>query len=205
MGKIKVNVAKWGTKMYESTLGCIKTIDCDHAETRGTYWYTPQSNSNGTFAGWKKTAGNASKPSSDSFKAVEIRYKNTNIAIIVGDSESETTFNDSCNQCCGDAAADMSSNAMPVFALEASICVNAAGNRVVSEAYPAGTIKVVNSFSGAPHTTAPSANYASAANFVTWANTNWSSMGTWANDAVNGIINLTLANGITSAGFTIYV
>lgn len=202
MGNIKIKVAKWGLKTYEGILGCVKTIDCSFVTTKGTFWYTPQSNSDGTFAGWKRTS---TKPSSDSFKVVEARYKNTYIAIIVGDSETEETFNNNCNQCCGDAAGDMSSALMPVFALEASICANAAGNRIISKAYPSGAIKVVNSFNNAPHTTAPSPSYVSAAAFVTWANSNWSSMGTWTNDAVNGIINLTLANGITSAGFTIYV
>lgn len=204
MGNLKIKVAKWGTKTYEGSFGCIKSIDCSFAETKGAFWYTPKSNADGTFAGWKKTAYNASKPSTDSFKVVEVRYKNTNIAVIVADNETEETFNNNCNQCCGDAPVDMSANSMPVFTLEAAICPNAAGNRVVSEAYHSGTIKVVNSFSGAPHATPPIASYASAAAFVTWANTNWSSMGTWVNDSGNSIINLTLANGITSAGFTIY-
>ena len=204
MGSLKIKVAKWGLKTYERSFGCVKSIDCSFATTKGAFWYTPQSNSDGSFAEWKRTPLPANKPTTDSFKVVEVRYKNTNIAVIMGDNDTEETFNNNCNQCCGDAPVDMSAAVMPVFALEANICANAAGNRIVSEAYPSGAIKVVNSFSGAPHATAPSASYASAAAFVTWANSNWSSMGTWTNDSGNSIINLTLANGITSAGFTIY-
>lgn len=203
MAQIKVKVVKWGTTLYPT--GCVKSIECTEATTNRHVWYTPQSNAQGVFIGYKETSGSLSKPTADSFKVVEMRVNNTNIAVVVADSETDATFNANCNICCGDAPVDMSTNAVPLFALEAQICPNAAGNKVVSRAYPlSGAIKVLASFSGAPPATAPLASYANAAAFVTWANTNWSAMGTWSNDAVNSIISCTLGAGVTSAGFLVY-
>lgn len=205
MALIKLKLVKIGTDFFPA--GCTKQIECSELTPTGHFWYTPSSSTNGVFNGYKKTAGTATKPNialSDSFKVVEARWNNTNISIVVADAETDKTLSDNCNVCCGDTPTDMSGNTIPAFALEATICPNAAGNRIISEAYPSGTIKVAASFNGAPASPAPSSSYASAAAFVTWANSNWSAYATWANDSVNGIINATLANGVTTGGVNIY-
>ena len=84
-----------------------------------------------------------------------------------------------------------------------SPCVDDAGARKIAIPYRDGAALVVAAtFNGVNATPAPSANYASGAAFATWATTNWSAYGTWADDATNKIITFTPVVGVTSAGIT---
>lgn len=201
--KISVQVRKFNHVTF--AVACKKEMCCDFDLIKQV-WSTPIINSSGVVTGYAEiTAGadNTGKPGTDSVKIAKVNACGDIIEVVLGDSESAASLKAACNVCCGDPEVVFSAT-IPAVRSEVTPCVDAAGARKVSIPYRDGAALVVAAtFNQVAATPSPSASYASGAAFVTWATTNWSAYGTWADDATNKVVTLTCAVGVTSVGITI--
>lgn len=209
MGKISVKVVKLGHLSYPT--GCMKNICCDQT-VGGTFWRAPVLNIDGSIAYYSMTPilnddGTELPPTTDSYKVVEVNACGVLATVAIDNAQTSAILATACNICCGDAPVDLDVT-IPSPIIEVRPCADAAGDRKVSVAYPAGaSLALSGTFDGVAGTPAASGGnpHASGAAILIWLNANWSAYGTWSHDAVNKIITLTLDVSVTSAGLQIVV
>lgn len=201
--KISVQVRKFNHVTF--AVACKKEICCDFVLIKQV-WSTPIINASGNVTGYAEITAGADatgKPGTDSVKIAKVNSCGNIVEVVLLETESVATLKAACNVCCGDPEV-VFSGTIPAVKSEVTPCVDSAGARKISIPYRDGaTLVVAATINQAAATPSPSANYASGAAFVTWATTNWSAYGTWADDATNKVITLTCAVGTTSAGITI--
>lgn len=201
--KISVPVRKFNHTIF--AVACKKEICCDFTLVKQV-WSTPVINASGILVSYNEITAGADatgKPTTDSVKIAKVQSCGDIVEVVLADTESVASLKAACNICCGEEEVVFAAT-IPAVISEVTPCVNASGNRVVSIPYRDGNALVVAAtFEQVAATPSPSASYASGAAFVTWATTNWSAYGTWADDATNKVVTLTLATGVDSAGVTI--
>lgn len=201
--KISVQVRKFNHVTF--TAACKKEICCEFVLIKQV-WSTPIINASGTVTGYEEITAGADatgKPGTDSVKIAKVNSCGDIVEVVLADTESVASLKTACNVCCGDPEVVFSAT-IPAVRSEVTPCVDDAGARKISIPYRDGAALVVAAtFNGVNATPLPLANYATGAAFVTWATTNWSAYGTWADDATNKVVTLTCAVGTTSAGITI--
>lgn len=201
--KILVPVRKFNHVIFPAA--CQREICCDFTLVKQV-WSTPVINASGVVFSYNEIAAGATatgKPTTDSVKIAKINSCGNVVEVVLADTEDVNSLKTACDVCCGDPAVVFSAT-IPAVRTEDTPCVNSAGNRVESIPYRDGaTLVVAATFNQVAATPVPSANYASGAAFVAWANTNWSAYGVWVDDATNKIVTLTLATAVNSVGITI--
>ena len=201
--KISVPVRKFNHVPF--AVACKKEICCDFQLVKQV-WSTPVINTAGVVISYNEiTAGadGTGKPTTDSVKIAKVNSCGDIVEVVLADTESVLDLKAACNICCGDPEVVFAAT-IPAVISEVTPCINASGARVVSIPYRDGnTLVVAATFEQVAATPSPSASYASGAAIATWANTNWSAYGVWADDATNKVLTLTLATGVDSAGITI--
>lgn len=194
-----------------------REVDCDHLKTRGVHYLVPNV-VNGVVESYyarldKPNSGfltdSAGNPViNDAIKCLEIwdNRDNSTTYIMLTSGQTENTFTEFCNQCCG-AGNDFSVDpaTIPVPIIENTVCpVPASGSQTYTfkstpPANPFSSNVTLNNFhfnGGQPPAVAlTTGGYASLAAFVTWANTNLGAMGTWS---VNGSGQLQLVSTTVS-------
>lgn len=201
--KISVQVRKFNHVIF--AVACKKEICCDFVLIKQV-WSTPVINAAGAVVSYSEITAGADatgKPGLDSVKIAKVNSCGDIVEVVLGDTESVATLKAACNVCCSDPEVVFAAT-IPAVRSEVTPCVDSTGARKLTVPYRDGnTLVVAATFNGVNATPAPSASYASGAAFATWATTNWSAYGTWADDATNKIITFTPVVGITSVGLTI--
>jgi hypothetical protein len=183
MKNISVKVVQWNYITYPT--GCDKLINCDKLQIIGTFWRQPVLDVGGNVVGYNEIPASQPKPSTDSYKVVKAYSEIDLVTIIIDDAQTSQIVLDACAVCCGDAPIVFNTPVPPVFK-EQKPCTDANGNRVIVKTRPICNNGIVVTFTanGDNPTPDPQSSYATAQEFVTWANANWSAYGTW--ELVNG-------------------
>lgn len=198
--RIRVKVVKYN--QYEFPTGCVKDIQCP-VEAKGTYWFTPQYNADGSWASWLQTvATNNTPPTTDSTKIAKVYVGTDVIDIAIGDAETVTIVTDGCDLCCGGTPVDLSSRVVKTPIDEALPCTDANGDRVIYIAYPAaGPYIVAATFNGVNASPAPAASYANPTTLFTYIGTTMigtNAYGTATHNVADGVITFKLGPLYTS-------
>jgi len=174
--------------------GLQKAIPC-RSQVVGAYWKIPVTLGNRVVSYNELVATDATKPVPDAFKILRLKDAldaNTEYGIVIADADAVTTnsFVDNCNGCCG-ATPVMATVTIPQPIQESDPQTAIAGVNSFIFAFPQNPNSLLFSipfpwFNGAgPVSPYAPTGITTAAQFVTWANTNWEEYGTWSSPAAN--------------------
>ncbi len=182
-----VNGIQYQNRFYPN--GLQKAIPC-RSTVAGSFWRIPVTEGNMLIGYNYLVATDATKPRADALKVLRVKDAldaNMEYEMAIADADDITTnsFIDNCNGCCGDTPV-MATITIPPPILQSPPSSSIDGTNTFVFAFPSNPLGLLYAipfpwFNGvAPATPYAPTGITTAAQFVTWADTNWGDYGEWS-------------------------
>lgn len=198
ISNVKALVVQIDEQQLYNCGGVTRLIPCgSNMEVLDLYWAVPIINSG--LLEYYRYDLTPSKPSIDSMRTLRVKDNLSGQVYYIGlqDDQTESTYVDACNGCCGTTPDISTGVVVPPIDYEEAPCPTIPSGTPVYDFYipiPANpnsfSYSLSGTFNSVAGTPTPNASYANAAAILTWLQANWGAYGTWTLENSNQVLHL---------------